>query len=133
MRRLNRGNQAATEEPLLLQQRGHLGREPINSEWSADVRFAAHYGLNSDIELGPKSAMCGHSRMLKHIAELFAIEKDIRGRSPRSDVSFDNREAARRCIPEVATHIAWSDQSEGQARRRHPLCALALGGTNALP
>ena len=34
----------------MLQQRGHLGREPINSEWSADVRFAAHYGLNSDIE-----------------------------------------------------------------------------------
>jgi hypothetical protein len=71
------------------------------------------------------SAKCGHSRMLKHIAELFAIEKDIRGRSPRSDVSFsfDNREAARRCIPEVDTHKAWSDQSEGQARRRHPLCA----------
>jgi transposase len=24
----------------------------------------------------------------------------------------------------VATHKAWSDQSEGQARRRDPLCAL---------
>ena len=26
-----------------------LGREPINSEWSADVRFGAHSGLKSDI------------------------------------------------------------------------------------
>src|SRR5260221_13691615 len=26
-----------------------LRREPINSEWSADVRFGAHSGLNSDI------------------------------------------------------------------------------------
>jgi transposase IS66 family protein len=27
------------------------------------------------------AAKCGHSRMLKHIAEFFALEKDIRGRS----------------------------------------------------
>ncbi len=36
-----------------------------------------------------------------------------------------------RCIPEVATNKVWSDQSEGQARRRDPLCALALRGTEA--
>jgi hypothetical protein len=29
-------------------------------------------------------AKCGHSRMLKHIAEFFALEKDIRGRSAPS-------------------------------------------------
>ena len=28
-----------------------------------------------------KCAKCGHSRMLKRIAEFFALEKDIRGRS----------------------------------------------------
>ena len=28
-----------------------------------------------------KGAKCGHSRMLKHIAEFFALEKDIRGHS----------------------------------------------------
>ena len=33
-----------------------LGREPINSEWLADVRFGAHSGLKSDIAGGPKSA-----------------------------------------------------------------------------
>jgi hypothetical protein len=33
-----------------------LGREPINLEASADVRFDAHYGLKSDIARGPKSA-----------------------------------------------------------------------------
>ena len=45
--------------PLLLQQRGHPGREPINSEWSADVRFAAHYGLNSDIEFRSEKCQMG--------------------------------------------------------------------------
>jgi hypothetical protein len=33
-----------------------LGREPMNSEWSADVRFGAHSGLKSDITALPKSA-----------------------------------------------------------------------------
>jgi hypothetical protein len=33
--------------------------------------------------------------MLKHVAEFFALEKDIRGAVPKSAVSFDNREAAR--------------------------------------
>ncbi len=35
------------------------GREPINSEWSTDVRFGAHNGLKSDIAPCPKSAMNG--------------------------------------------------------------------------
>jgi hypothetical protein len=59
----------------LLQQRGHLRREPINSEWSADVRFVAHYGLNSDIELGPKSAQEGtFGQALLYISELMATQ-----------------------------------------------------------
>jgi hypothetical protein len=33
--------------------------------------------------------------MLKHIAEFFALEKDIRAAVPKSAVSFDNREAGR--------------------------------------
>jgi len=33
-----------------------LGREPINSEWSTDVRFGEHSGLKSDITALPKSA-----------------------------------------------------------------------------
>jgi energy-coupling factor transporter ATP-binding protein EcfA2 len=33
-----------------------LGREPINSERSADVRFGSHSGLKSDIATCPKSA-----------------------------------------------------------------------------
>jgi hypothetical protein len=38
------------------QQRGSPGREAINLEASADVRFDAHNGLKSDIERRPKSA-----------------------------------------------------------------------------
>jgi hypothetical protein len=32
------------------------GREPINSGWSADVRFEAHYRLKPDTAPCPKSA-----------------------------------------------------------------------------
>ncbi len=38
-----------------------LGREPINSEWLADVRFGAHSGLKSDITALPKCANSGLS------------------------------------------------------------------------
>jgi len=38
-----------------------LGREPINSEWLADVRFGAHSGLKSDITALPKCAKRRHS------------------------------------------------------------------------
>ena len=34
-----------------------LGREPINSKWSTDVRFGAHSGLKSDITALPKCAI----------------------------------------------------------------------------
>jgi hypothetical protein len=40
---------------------GHLWCEPINLEWSADVRFGARInGLKSDIAPCPKSARLGH-------------------------------------------------------------------------
>jgi hypothetical protein len=32
------------------------GREPMNSDWPADVRFEAHYGLKPDIAPCPESA-----------------------------------------------------------------------------
>src|SRR5712671_5481970 len=48
--------------------RVHLGREPINLEWSADVRFGAHNGLKSDIALWPKSAKLG-SRRVNHVVQ----------------------------------------------------------------
>src|ERR1700730_12465568 len=35
------------------------GREPINTGWSADVRFEAHYGLKPDTAPCPKSATSG--------------------------------------------------------------------------
>jgi hypothetical protein len=44
---------------------------PINSELSADVRFAAHYGLNSDIELGPKSANRRHTGKKKLPSDVY--------------------------------------------------------------
>src|SRR6202011_673865 len=43
---------------------GSVGREPINSEWSADVRFGAHSGLKSDIAALPKCANIGNTSHL---------------------------------------------------------------------
>jgi hypothetical protein len=39
-----------------------LRPEPINSEWSADVRVGSHSGLNSDIAACPKSAVVSTDR-----------------------------------------------------------------------
>jgi len=38
-----------------------LGREPINTKWSTDVRFGAHSGLKSDITALPK---CANRRLM---------------------------------------------------------------------
>jgi hypothetical protein len=40
---------------LTLQVRSILRREPINSEWSADVGFGAYSGLKSDVTALPKT------------------------------------------------------------------------------
>jgi hypothetical protein len=40
-----------------------LGREPVNSERSADVRFGAHFGLKSAITALPKSARLPTSKI----------------------------------------------------------------------
>ena len=38
-----------------------LGREPINLEVLADVRFKAHYGPKPDVAPSPRSAKSGHA------------------------------------------------------------------------
>jgi hypothetical protein len=45
---------------------------PLTSGLPDERTFSVRAGM---------SQTCGRSRMLKHIAEFFAIEKDIRGRS----------------------------------------------------
>jgi hypothetical protein len=51
---------------------GDRDRHPVNflnvPVAEADVRFGTHYGLNSDTELGPKSAMKRHERDLHALA-----------------------------------------------------------------
>src|SRR5438046_6768811 len=66
--------------------RVHLGREPINFEWSADVRFGAHNGLKSDIAPCPKSAnkrlmRCGIKSLFDQLVR--AGEQRIRDRDPQ--------------------------------------------------
>ena len=46
-----------------------LGREPINSEWLADVRFGAHSGLKSDITALPKCATSRHRPLFKAVGQ----------------------------------------------------------------
>jgi hypothetical protein len=44
---------------------GVLRREPINLEWTANVRFGAHNGLKSDMPPCPKSAKSRHGRTVQ--------------------------------------------------------------------
>ena len=48
-RRIEATSRATWFETALSLSSGSLGREPINSEWSTDVRFGAHSGHRSDI------------------------------------------------------------------------------------
>jgi hypothetical protein len=48
----------------------NLGRESINSEWLADVRFGAHSGLKSDIAPCPKSARAQKATSLRPTFQL---------------------------------------------------------------
>jgi transposase len=74
------------------------------------------------------------SEMLRHIAELYKIEDDIRGRS------IDERRAARqaRSRPSrqprtLATRETRADPPEDQARRGYPLHTFTLGRPHAVP
>jgi len=49
------------------------GRQPKNSERSADVRLAAHAGLTSDIARGPKSATTGPRKASWQLKTFFNI------------------------------------------------------------
>jgi hypothetical protein len=45
-----------------------LGREPINSEWSADVALGAHFGLESEITALPKKVPKNESALAERLA-----------------------------------------------------------------
>ena len=74
------------------------------------------------------------ARRSKRIAAFYAIEKDIRGRSAEERRLVRQQKSR----PLVDAFEPWlraklgSDQPEEQARRGHPLRALALGGPDAL-
>ena len=56
-----------------------LGREPINSKWSTDVRFGAHSGLKSDITALPKSAAINRHHAPVARAELYGYRSIAKG------------------------------------------------------
>jgi hypothetical protein len=62
----------------------HERREPINSEWSADVR--AHSGLESDITALPKSASSGlmHRGKNHHYSITSSASSRVDGGTERS-------------------------------------------------
>ena len=51
--------------------------EPINLEWSADVRFGAHKGLKSDIAPCPKSARSRRHTLTLHVSSYHSIHRTI--------------------------------------------------------
>ena len=90
-----------------------------------EQRQAVEYGLNDQ----------GNMRMLKHIAEFFAIERDIRGRSAeerRLIRQQRGRPLADAFQKWLRTKCGLISQ-KGKLAAANPLCALALEGPGALP
>jgi transposase len=100
--------------PLSLRSAGRIcGATSTNSQ-----RLA-----RADCERGAEA----HRRIVRHREGYKRPQR--RGASPHSP---PEKPAACRDIRAVAARKARSDQPEGQTRRRHPLCALALAGPDAL-
>jgi hypothetical protein len=75
------------------------------------------------------------SEALERIADLYAVEKDIRGRSADERGAM-RQNRSRPIIDELeplTARQARLDQPEDQARRGDPLCALALGWAYSSP
>jgi len=60
------------------------GASTPHAKRGLNVCFCPESGGIADMAALRICAKCGHSRMLKHIAEFLALEKDIRGRSAPS-------------------------------------------------
>ncbi len=74
------------------------------------------------------------SEALKHIAAIYAIEKEIRGRSPEKRCLSRQRKSRPLvdAFEFLAARQARFDQPEDQARRGHPLRPLALARADAV-
>ena len=118
----------------ILQVDGYAGYRKLAERGDVQLAFCWSHVRRSFYELAAPGPAPIASEALKRIAELYAVEKDIRGRSRRgaSRSPAAEKPAARRRVRAVAARKARPDQPEEQARRGHPLCALALGGPDAL-
>ena len=119
----------------ILQVDGYAGYRELAERGDVELAFCWAHVRRRFYELATAGPAPIASEALERIAELYAIEKDIRGRSA------DERRAVRQqksrplvdALRTVAARQARPDQPEEQARRGHPLRPVALGGPDPLP
>ena len=118
----------------ILQVDGYAGYRKLAERGDVRLAFCWSHVRRDFYELATPGPAPIASEALERIAALYAVEKDIRGRSA------DERRAVRQqksrplvdALEAVAARKTWSDQSEEQARRGDPLRPVALGGSDAL-
>ena len=118
----------------ILQVDGYAGYRKLAERGDVQLAFCWSHMRRNFYELATPGPAPIASEALERIAEFYAIEKDIRGRSAEERASLRQQKSQplADALRAVAARKTRPDQSEGQARRGHPLCALALGGPDAL-
>ena len=118
----------------ILQVDGYAGYRKLAERGDVQLAFCWSHVRRNFYELATPGPAPIASEALKRIAELYAIEKDIRGRSAeeRRVVRQQKSRPLVDALRAMAARKTRSDQPEGQARRGHPLRAVALGGPDAL-
>ncbi|VIO78758.1 hypothetical protein CI1B_74300 [Bradyrhizobium ivorense] len=118
----------------VLQVDGYTAYPKLADRGKVELAFCWMHMRRNFYELAAAGPAPIASEALKHIAAFYAIEKEIRGRSPEERCLAWQQ----KCRPLAdafdasATRQADSHQPEDQARCRHPLRSLALAGADAL-
>ena len=117
----------------VLQVDGYAGYRALAEKGDVQLAFCWTHVRRRFYELAVGGPAPIASEALERIAALYAIEKEIRGRSAEERRAVRQDEPGR-CSPisSLAARKARADQPEDQARRGDPLHALALGRPDAL-
>ena len=119
----------------VLQVDGYAGYRALAEKGDVSLAFCWAHLRRRFYERFVSEASPIAAEALQRIAALYRIETDIRGRAPdeRRAVRQETIGSAHRRSPRVAARQARPHQPEEQARRGHPLRALALGRPHPFP
>jgi transposase len=119
----------------ILQVDGYGGYRVLAERGDVTLAFCWAHVRRRFYELAAAGPAPIASEALERIAELYAVEADIRGRSADERRAL-RQEESRPILDELeslASDQAWLDQPEDQACRGNPLCLVTLGRPDLLP